>query len=383
MELSYKADDLNAAKQKIIYGKDWVYSNTKDESIPNLWGKNVITIFSEGFSQDIIDKFNRYSNLTPNISHLLDRSLWFDNYFNHTATTYRGIRGQMSSSYQYVGVDYYSTVEIDIVKKRMDNTVVNISSILQDNGYHTYFLCAHTKDDHMSKYLESFGFDRVYTADDFKDDGTELTDRELFEGLYKLLDSKDLKAPYFIGIYNLGTHYGQKSPDEVYNFQENELLNVMFNYDFQFGNFLRKFDNNGDLRKNTTLIITADHATFPGDEYVRAFKTEAYKVDKVLGKIPFIIYDEAISSQRIDVGGKNSLDFAPTLLHLLRINKADNYFLGCSLYDEKCAYPFEYVYALGNTFYYTNGRRLELFKEGHNIMERIKRFYDLSENKVK
>ena len=87
---------------------------------------------------------------------------------------------------------------------------------------------------------------------------------------------------------------------------------------------------------------------------------------------------------KLDAKGKSSLDFAPTLLHWMRINKGHNYFLGCSLYDKECAYSFDYVYMREPDFYYTNPVRALDIKNSDDVamMQKIRDYYNLSENRV-
>jgi len=380
---NFKSDKKIRAQQKRIYGKNWVYQNNK-ENIPDLRGKNIVTIFSEGFSAKILDKNNQYVNLTFNISQLMNKSVWFDNYFNHTASTYRGIRGQLSSSYQYAGVGDYPNISVDEMKSIIEDTVINIPAILRDNGYHSYFLCAHAPSEHMISYLNTFGFDRVFHAADFIDDDRALSDRELFYYLGELLKSGQLQEPYFIGVYNIGTHVGRSSPDAVYLFngeEINEVVNRFHNLDIMFGRFLRTVDENATLQQKTAIIFTTDHATFPTRDYQKAFGD--YRT-YFMSTIPLVLYYDGIKPQRIDAEARNSLDFAPTLLNWLRINNAYNYFLGCSLYDDECRWPFEFIYSMGqHSRYTTNGILLHKSKlHDKDLLARIYDFYHLSESDV-
>jgi hypothetical protein len=80
-----------------IDGTD-IYIQLKENKKPN-----IIIIFTEGFSAEVLDVYNNLDlNLTPNLNKLYERSLVFNNYYNHTAATYRGLRGQMISGYQFL-----------------------------------------------------------------------------------------------------------------------------------------------------------------------------------------------------------------------------------------------------------------------------------------
>ena len=87
--------------------------------------KNVIVIFVEGFSAEVMDYKNHSSrNLTPTYDQLYKDSLAFDHYYNHTYATYRGLRGQLYSLWQYkagfypdVGNQGFGQMDHDKIKK--------------------------------------------------------------------------------------------------------------------------------------------------------------------------------------------------------------------------------------------------------------------------
>ena len=77
--------------------------------------KNVILIFAEGMSSEVISE-----KLTPHTFELRDRSVSFENYYNHTAATFRGIRGQLISGFQLLGGSYGGQGIAEINKKAVD-----------------------------------------------------------------------------------------------------------------------------------------------------------------------------------------------------------------------------------------------------------------------
>ena len=388
-QIGFRPEQKIAEEQKNLYGKDWVYRNQTVADIPNLRGKNIVALFTEGLSLNMIDKFNSYSDLTPHMTHFVDNGLWFDNYYGHTAATYRGIRGQLSSSYQYAaGRGKEWNVEFGVNSVELANlsysSIVFVPQILRQYGYHSYFICAHKAGDNMIKYLETFGFDKVYSGGDFKPENTDLTDGEIFYYLRKLINSGELQEPYFIGFYNLGTHMGFSTKYTVYsnpNGKNSMELNNLHEYDKRFGYFMKKIQDDPVLKKNMAVILTADHAFPPTSDKLDIFhQFRTHFMDT----IPLVLWYDGITPRRIDADGKNSLDFAPTLLHWLRINRAHNYFLGCSVYDEDCALPFQYIHNEGNSFYSS-----KTFKKLHadngedaEIIKKIRDFYNLSEYRV-
>jgi len=384
-QLYFKPQKQKMEQQMQLYGKDWIYQNTNEKDIPDLRGKNVVALFTEGLSLNMIDKFNDYAGLTPNMSYFMDIGLWFDNYYNHTAATYRGLRGQLGSSYQYAGGEKLGfDLNADDMEKLSKSAIVFLPEILLENSYHSYFICAHKRSYGLVKYLEQMGFDKVFSAGDFIADDRDLTDGEIFYYLADLIKSKRLEEPYFIGFYNVGTHMGYSTRYTVY---ENPVganhmeLNNLHEYDRRFGEFMKKIEKDDTLKNKMAVILTTDHAFPPTADKLAIFHEFR---NHFMDRVPFVIWYEGVKPTRMDVNGKNSLDFAPTLLNWLRIDKAHNYFLGCSLYDEACPYNFEYIHNEGNLFFSTNPyKQLQQSNaEDSEIIKKIRDFYNLSEYRI-
>lgn len=301
---------------------------------------NVIIFFTEGMSARFIGKYgSKYHDITPSIDKLYSESLVFNNYYNHAAATFRGLRGQMVSGYQYNG-GYYANgsgigqLSSDEVRKQTDNKyIVTLPDILKKNGYNTSFIAANTKGSQMETLLRGLRFDSVYMAGDFKQNNTTLTDKELFDALWHTVQEKGKEgSPFMIATYNFGTHAAVDSPDLKYGDGKNIGLNRFHNFDAFLGLFMEKLKSSkfGD---NTIVIFTTDHATYSGPEIVAADSSVSpYFVDRV----PFIIYYKGVEHSVVDVSGRNSLNFTPTVLNMLGFNKEKNYFLGCSLFVSEC-----------------------------------------------
>jgi len=313
----------------------------------DLRNKNIIVIFAEGLSAQMADGSGRHKDLTPNITRFISESVYFENYYSHTAATFRGLRGQLTSSYQTQG-GYYPTndglgqVSSEQLRKTLSGNLVSIPHILKENGYHTQFLSAHEKKEQLNQMLKTLEFGRVYGADDFYPQAV-LSDQQLFSALTGLTSGSSLRQPYFLGVYNIGTHLGQDSPDVKYGDGSNIMLNTIRNFDDAFGRFWDSVRH----RKDIAVILTADHAAYPSDLYNKTFSTSRrYFVDR----IPLAVWTHDARHTVIDAKGRNSLDFAPTLLQSMGIRKAFNYFLGCSLFSSACPRKFEYITNVGVAF---------------------------------
>ncbi|ETJ03292.1 MAG: Sulfatase, partial [Streptococcus parasanguinis DORA_23_24] len=118
------------------------------------------------------------------------------------------------------------------------------------------------------------------------------------------------------------------------------------------------------------------------DEYKKAFPNE--NRDHVsLDKIPFFIYYKGVSSQTIDVNGKNSLNMTPTVLDFLDYSST-NYFLGTSLFSQdNNDNMFSSIYSEGTVLKKTSGSKVEEIPESElkMIKENVYEYFRVSQNK--
>lgn len=328
---------------------------------------NVIVIFTEGTSTRLIGAYGgKYPDLTPNIDRLAARSMQTDNYFNHTAATYRGLIGQLSSGYSFAGGSGKTGWETGANKTTLRKIRrQTLPTILNGRGYQSYFFSPHKTDTPFTLMLRSLGFDRVYTYESIGKqllDGHfiarprigALSDRSLFDGLVAFLKQRaaaDRNKPFFIGTYNIGTHafIGMGDHGVGYRDGASPVLNKLHNYDHALGRFLDYFYRSGFAR-NTIVVFTSDHATYPETAYRKAAGKglKPYFVDR----IPLLVLDPTHRLPKaFDADGRDSLDLAPTVLQLLGIRRVQNSFLGHSLFEPR-NFP-QGLAALGPQFFLT------------------------------
>ena len=157
---------------------------------------NVIVIFTEGLSARMVDVYgSAHPGLTPNIDRLATQSMRVVNYFNHTAATYRGLIGQLSSGYSLAGGGGKTGWETGDNKKSLQRIHRRtMPMILNERGYQSFFFSPHRTHIPFTQMLKSLGFDHVFTRESigngllhgqFKDRGgtDALDDQSLFAGL--------------------------------------------------------------------------------------------------------------------------------------------------------------------------------------------------------
>lgn len=366
------ADPGRAAHPRYPFEKDTAYPSPLPFAHTQAGTPNVIVIFTEGTSTRLIGAYGgHYPGLTPNIDRLAAQSMRVDNYFNHTAATYRGLIGQLSSGYIYYG-GYGKHGWQTGDGKKISGAIRRrtLPMILREHGYRSYFFSPHATHVPFTTMLDTLGFDRVYTYDSIGHGllgghynartGTDsLDDGSLFRGLVAFLQQRAAGAdrkPFFIGLYNIGTHafINTDAHDITYSIRSNPVLNGLHNYDHALGVFLDYFLASPYAR-NTILIVTADHATYPDADYraVAGANLAPYFVDR----IPLLIDDPFHHlPTTFDAEGRNSLDLAPTILQLLGIRDARNSFLGQSLFEPR-SFAVGFT-ALGSRFYLTTPHKI-------------------------
>ena len=348
-------------KQKFL--KDGVQDYVKKPS--NLPDKpNIILIFTEGFSHHIIDDSR---NITPTIKEYESKSISFRNYYNHTFATYRGIESQLFSGYQ--------------IENNSRNYLISLPKFLSGQGYKTEFINTEPKNKEFTDYLSDLGFDNIYSSK--LENGRKISfDKEAYEELFSQIEnySKN-KSPFLISMYTFGTHVSSDGYNYKLGDGNDRVLNRFYEMDQQFKKFMDRF-NSSPISENTVLIFTTDHATYVDDEYKKAFPNE--NRDHVsLDKIPFFIYYKGVSSQTIDVNGKNSLNMTPTVLDFLDYSST-NYFLGTSLFSQdNNDNMFSSIYSEGTVLKKTSGSKVEEIPESElkMIKEKVYEYFKVSQNK--
>lgn len=311
--------------------------------------KNVIVVFAEGVSARLVGAYNHdaWPGLTPNIDRLASLSMRVDDYYNHTAATFRGLVGQLSSGLSLEGSHgdkgWLSAGGGEVLGKIKRQTVPRI---LREQGYESVFFSPERRVNPFNRMLDSLGFDQVLTEEAIGDGllqgryderlGTlAMNDGSLFRGLVQFLKNRHAAGEerrFLAGLYNIGTHAFIRVNDEdkKYGDGSNNELNKIHVLDAALGEFLDYFLAS-DFAKNTILVFTTDHATYWGEEdYRKLFPSglKPYFIDRV----PLLVFDPSGGlPPSLQAGGRTSLDLAPTLLHLLGMSHARNSFLGNSL----------------------------------------------------
>ena len=328
---------------------------------------NLIVVFAEGISARMVGAYGgRYPGLTPNLDRLAARSMRVDDYFNHTAATFRGLGGQLSSGFSYAGgggKEGWTKVENQAALMRIRRQA--LPRLVGAAGYDSHFFVPHRRERPLVRMLHSLGFSKVHTYQSIgrellhgrfgvRPDTGALDDQSLFRGIVAYLEQRadtGNRQPFFLATYNIGTHafLSRSSGDVAYRDHGNPVLDRLHNFDEALGEFLRYFFDS-PYAGNTILVVTADHSTYPEPPFreVAGKDLKPYFVDR----IPLLVHDPFHRLPgSLDARGRNSLDLAPTVLQLAGLPAGGNGFLGTSLFEPR-NFPVG-IAAIASNYYMT------------------------------
>lgn len=142
--------------------------------------------------------------ITPNLDKLSTEALSFKNYYNHTAATFRGLRGQLTSGYQFrdgltdagTGIAQLSNVEINNIYLHRQTS---LPDILKEYGYKSYFIASTEKNSPLNTMLKTLNFDKVLGMGDFIGyQRDRMTDKQTFNALQYFYVLKKIKTNAFL-----------------------------------------------------------------------------------------------------------------------------------------------------------------------------------------
>ena len=338
---------------------------------------NLIIIFTEGLSDRVISE-----ELTPNLYNLRQHSLYFENYYNHTAPTFRGLRGQLISGFVRAANSDVNSMSQRRLEQTFKNSSESLPSIFNDNNYDTIFLGPHPSDSKLYLYMQATGFANVRTSDDFKDEKKhypDLSDHDIFKYLSEIIENeKEKEHNFFVSMYNVETHHGMTVKDHIYGKGDNDFFNKFYNFDYWLGDFINRF-NSSKVSDDTVLVITADHSTYAVPLFEDTFRFKSHSRSLFVDKIPFIVYKKGVTEKPLifNAHGRNSLCLAPTLLDLMGMEEIRNHFLGTSLFEDNDS-KFEHLSLIGADSIETSESEYHDTELSSEIKEKLDVFFGFS-----
>ena len=285
--------------------------------------QNVVLIFMESMSAELMGHFGNPWQLTPFLDTIATQSLCFNRFFSAGTHTNHAIHSTLYS--------YPALMKRNSMKGAVIPFFAGLPTILQDNGYSTLFFMTHESQyDNMNGYLRTNGFDHIFAQENYPKEKVVnsfgVQDDFLYQYAVPVLSQTAREGkPFFAALLSISNHPPYVIPKDFKAHSNTDELRIVEFADHALKEFIDQARQE-EWFDNTIFVFVGDHGKLVG--------TPRSDMPLSFNHVPLLIYSPAtIEPRQIDdLGGQT--DIAPTLLGLLQIDYTDNGF-GIDLLREK------------------------------------------------
>ena len=285
--------------------------------------KNVVLVFMESMSAELLGHFGNPEHLTPFLDSIAVRSLCFNRFFSAGTHTNHAIHSVLYS--------YPALMKRNSMKGAVIPFFAGLPTILQENGYRTLFFMTHESQyDNMNGYLRTNGFDRIFAQEDYPQDKVVNSFGVQDDFLYQyalpiLTETANEGQPFFAVLLSISNHPPYVIPKDFKTHSNTDEHRIVEFADHALKEFIDEAKQQ-EWFDNTIFVFVGDHGKIVG--------TPRSDMPLSFNHVPLFIYSPSFIEPRQiqDLGGQ--VDIAPTILGLLNIDYTDNGF-GVNLLQEK------------------------------------------------
>lgn len=275
-------------------------------------GKNIVFIFMESMSADLMGAYGNTGNLTPFLDSLYNESLVFNNIYSAGIHTNHGL---YSTLYSFPTIMKRNAMKGSVIPKYS-----GLPTVLKDNGYRNLFFMTHESQyDNMNAFFRTNGFDEIYAQEDYPKEKIAnhfgVQDDYLYEFALPVLDEKGASGePFFAALLSISNHPPYVIPDKFTPKSEKIEKQIVEYADWAIRNFMEAAAAK-PWYDNTIFVLMGDHGKLVG--------TPECEMPESYNHVPLIIFGKGIEPGKVDSYG-GQIDVAPTLLGLLGIDYIRN-----------------------------------------------------------
>ena len=327
---------------------------------------NIILIFMESMSVDLLDKEDNNIKLTPFLDSLIQNSYYFENFYSSGTHTNNGVGSVVTG--------YPSMFELHMMKP--PHQYKGIASTLKEIGYQSSFFIPHDEEyDYMGDFLRACDFDRVYDRKDYNEETSEVwggvPDDVLFHHSINYVNSFSEK-PFLSMIMTVSNHPPYITPERYKKISDDPEKAVLAYTDDALKDFIREASEQ-DWYDNTIFILVGDHGK----------KSQSYKynMDLSYNHVPCIMFSTLFKDMPrkfSQVGGQ--IDIFPTIMGLLNQPYYNNS-MGIDLLKESRPYIYftsdTRMGCIGDSLFYvfdpiSKDEQLYNLRNGTNVIDSMR-----------
>lgn len=284
--------------------------------------KNVVLIFMESMSANLMNSFGATKQLTPFLDSLYQQSLSFSHFYSAGIHTNHGMYATLYS--------FPAIMKRNAMKGSVIPIYSGLPTILKDNGYQNLFFMTHESQyDNMNAFFRTNGFDEIYAQENYPAEKVVnsfgVQDDFLYQYALPILNKKaESGQPFFTVLLSISNHPPYVIPDYFKPHSEKPEDQIVEYADWSIRQFMTEAEKQPWF-DNTIFVLLGDHGKLVG--------SPESEIPQSYNHIPLMIYGKDIQPEIKDNFG-GQVDVAPTLLGLLNISYTQNN-LGIDLLKEQ------------------------------------------------
>ena len=287
------------------------------EGTPNR--RNVVLVFMESMSANLMGTFGSDKKLTPYLDSLYQQSLSFSHFYSSGIHTNHGI---YSTLYSFPAI-----MKRNAMKGSVIPVYSGLPTVLQENGYCNLFFM--TQYDNMNAFLRTNGFDEIYAQENYPSEKVVnsfgVQDDFMYQYALPILNERaGTGNPFFSVLLSISNHPPYVIPPYFHPHSDVLEEQIVEYADWSIRQFMQAAEKQPWF-DNTIFVFLGDHGKMVG--------TPECEMPQSYNHIPLMIYGKDIKPGVYD-GFGGQVDVSPTLLGLLNISYLQNNF-GVNLLEEE------------------------------------------------
>lgn len=276
--------------------------------------KNVVLVFMESMSANLMGAFGSEKNLTPYLDSLYHRSLSFNHFYSSGIHTNHGIYSTLFS--------FPAIMKRNAMKGSVIPVYSGLPTVLQENGYCNLFFMTHESQyDNMNAFLRTNGFDEIYAQENYPADKVVnsfgVQDDFMYQYALPILNEKaKADTPFFSVLLSISNHPPYVIPPYFHPHSSVPEEQIVEYADWSIRQFMEAAEKQPWF-DNTIFVFLGDHGKMVG--------TPECEMPQSYNHIPLMIYGKDIQASVHD-GFGGQIDVSPTLLGLLNVSYLQNNF---------------------------------------------------------
>lgn len=283
-----------------------------EDSVAAHKGKNIVFIFMESMSANLMGAYGNRDSLTPFLDSLYKESLVFNNIYSAGIHTNHGM---YSTLYSFPTIMKRNAMKGSVIPRYS-----GFPTVLKENGYTNLFFMTHESQyDNMNAFFRTNGFDEIYAEENYPKEKIAnhfgVQDDYLYEYALPILDERGGAGnPFFAVLLSISNHPPYIIPDKFTPRSSRIEQQIVEYADWAIRGFMEEARKR-DWYSNTIFVFMGDHGKLVG--------TPETEMPQSYNHVPLMVFGEGIGPGQVDLYG-GQIDVAPTLLGMMGIGYTQN-----------------------------------------------------------